>query len=226
MIKKTISVICVLVMLLVVTALPASADVTIIQTKGNTVTADYSDSISISVEDDIFFDEHLMAPGDVYHSLIKIKNASEKDLQVSLIEVKNKNIDPALFEALDLRIDYNSDVVYEGKYKTIDSPVFGWITIPAHGERDMNITTIFPAECANEYQKTKLLADWVFETRISELDADDDSSNRDRQTPDETEKTQTGDERNYYYGFFFLGAATVLALFIVILGIKKKQKKN
>lgn len=139
------------------------------KTEGATFIGTYTDSLSISTDNDSFFRVSIMNPGDRWESHITIRNNGEKDIQVSFREILDKLNDPFLLDVLDLKIVLNDkEVVYDGKYAATSSPIIDWFTLKSGKEAVLTVLTGFPDNCGNDYQGKKFDTDWIFEVRAEE----------------------------------------------------------
>ena len=151
---------------------------------GATFIGAYTDSLSLSVDNDSFFQAFITGPGDRWESHINIQNSGKKDLQISFLEIQDKLNDPTLLDALDLRILLNDrKVVYEGKYAATTSPLIEWFTLKAGQEATLTVFTSFPSSCGNDYQAKQFSTDWIFEVRAEEPAAENPQKSTDK--PDE-----------------------------------------
>ena len=151
---------------------------------GATFTGTYAEDLSLSVDNDSFFQAFISGPGDRWESHITIKNGGKKDIQVSFLEIRDKLNDPVLLEALDLKILLNDKkVVYEGKYASTTSPLIDWFPLKAGQEEVLTIFTSFPGTCGNAYQAKQFSTDWIFEVRADEPAAPGTQKSTDK--PDE-----------------------------------------
>lgn len=183
--------------------------------QGATLVGEFTDNISIDFDNEYFFQQDMMNPGDVWESHITLKNDSDKSMQVSLYEIKSVLDDTMLFDTLKLQIYLDNSLVYSGNYNGTPVRVFDWVDLPAHSSKDLKVITEFPGECKNEYQGKTFEANWVFEARCAESVTEETTD----------EEVQTGDNSNARrYAVVFLIAASGLAGCLVFK--KKKDKED
>lgn len=194
-----------------------AADKVITTEQGATLVGEFTDNISIDFDNDYFFQQEIMNPGDVWESHITLKNDSDQSMQVSLYEIKNVLEDSMLFDALKLKIYLDDSLIYDGLYNGTPVRVFDWVDLPSHSSKDLKVITEFPGECKNEYQGKAFEANWVFEARCAESVSEEETGETD-------EEVQTGDTSNARkYAVVFLIAATGLAGCLVFKRNKDKE---
>ena len=162
---------------------------------GATFIGTYADSLSLSVDNDSFFQAYITGPGDKWKSHISIRNGGKKDIQISFREIIDKLDDRTLLEALDLKILLNDvQVLYEGKYASTSSPVIDWFTLKAGQEAVLTVYTGFPESCGNSYQAKQFDTDWIFEVRVQEPDGKTRQDSQDPQKDLTTQKPDKGSD--------------------------------
>ena len=184
---------------------------------GTVLIGEFTDNIDIEFNNEYFFKEDIMNPGDVWESYITLKNNSDQNMQISLVEIKNVLEDSLLFDALKIEIYLDDGIVYKGNYNNTTSRIFDWVDFPMHSEIKLKVITAFPGECDNAYQGKRFEADWIFEARCAEKTINEITD----------EKTQTGDESKAgAYGAVFLCAAAGLTVLLLINKKDKGGKEN
>lgn len=196
-----------ILMLACLLAMPvyASTDVELIGT--------FSDKFELTSQGDNLFDIPIMNPGDVWENDLEIKNNTGEKMEVQLFGVVNDIVDTMLFDILDVIIEFNGEIYYEGKYNNI--PQSEWITLENGEELIVSVRLEFPGSCGNEYQGKLLDSTWRFEARLP-----------DGATPPPTEPetpVPTGVVRGAY-----ISAMICIGAFIclIILGKKDDDKKK
>ena len=155
---------------LIVTSTLIKADTSHVrQVGGATFIGQYADRLELQADNDWFFSEEIMDPGDHWESEIHIRNNSRKDLEISLLEIINKLPESVLLDIMNLRIMLSDGtVLYDGKYSKTENPVFSWIPLKPGQELCLIIHTGFPEEAGNEFQGRKFDTNWVFQVRAEE----------------------------------------------------------
>ena len=215
--KKIYSIILALVMIFSLTTPVFATDTSRPTTQhvgGTTLVGEFADRIEVDFTETYFFKANIMNPGDRWESIITLKNNSDEDMEISLVEIRNMLDDSLLFDALDLEFYIGQELIYKGPYNATEKPVFNWIDFPKNSVYELYIYTIFPGECGNEYQGKKFEANWIFEVRCDEKQISEIPN----------EEIDTGDDTKIgMYGYIFLGSAATLAVLLLLTGKKKKE---
>lgn len=177
---------------------------------GATLIGEFADNLDIEFNNEYFFKADIMNPGDRWKSVITLKNTSDKDMQISLVEIKNVLKDTMLYDILYIEIYLGNDLIYTGDYNKIPAPVFYWINFPANSMYELNVYTYFPAECGNEYQNKSFETNWTFEVRAA--------------NQVEEEEVRTGDQSKDPIIYSVLGITCLVA--IILLVVNKKEDKE
>ena len=139
------------------------------QVGGAAFIGQYADRLELQADNDWFFSEEVMDPGDQWESEIHVRNNSRKDLEISLLEILNKLPESMLLDIMNLQIVLSDGtVLYDGKYSRTGKPVFPWIPLKPGQELGLVIHTGFPEEAGNEFQGRKFDTNWVFQVRAEE----------------------------------------------------------
>ena len=173
------------------------------------MTGTYSDKFELKLGENNLFDIAIMNPGDVWENSIDIKNTTGYDMEVRLFEVTNNIEDTMMFDVLQVIIEIDGEVVYEGPYNEI--PASEWIKIKNGETAVVKVTLEFPGECGNEYQAKEFDSLWTFEARM------DNSDIKPEEPP-----VQTGVARTLYIS----GGICIGAFILFILLKDKKDEKD
>lgn len=108
-----------------------------------------------------------MVPGDSWSGRLKVVNKTGTDMDVSLISIISNLEDNMLFEALDLLLLVDGDVVYSGSYGKTKSPITPKISVPENEPLVFDICVSLPASAGNEYQAKEMDSTWIFEANCA-----------------------------------------------------------
>lgn len=107
-------------------------------------------------------EHNCVAPGDIFTETFTIKNTYNKPIRVRVCKVSNVE-DSVLYSALKAGwINGNSPV----NFGSFDNLTTDWFSIGVGQSLDMELDMYFPFELGNEYQATKLIAEFTFECRV------------------------------------------------------------
>ena len=158
-----------------------------------TLIGTYAESLKLQSDNDHFFRSKIMNPGDVWNSVILIRNDGRKELEFSLVQILNRMKDASLFNVLQLQIiGKDGQILYNGSYGASGYPVTKWISLSPGEEQYLNIVTAFPGICGNEYQAKGFESDWVFEARAKESAAVSDKDNDQKDPSDRGREQEAG----------------------------------
>lgn len=173
------------------------------------MTGTYSDKFELKLGNDTLFNIAIMNPGDVWENSIDIKNTTGYDMEVRLLDVINQIEDSMLFDALEVIVEINGEVLYEGPYNAI--PSSEWIKVKNGESAIVKVTLVFPGECGNEYQNKPFDSLWKFEARIDNSDIPDP----------EDPPVQTGVARGLY-----IGGGICIGAFILLFLLRDKENNK
>lgn len=127
------------------------------------ITGEFTDRFSITTNQDEIFSMPGAAPGDYYSGTIEVTNNSGATMELCILEIQNKLDDASLFDLLELTIQKDGDVLYDGSYGAAGMPVTDYFKIK-HGKSIIfDIYVAFPKDAGNAYQGTMMDSLWVFD---------------------------------------------------------------
>lgn len=129
------------------------------------LTGAFNGKFSLDSSDVYLFKLENMAPGDSWEGKIHVKNSASAKMEIALLSIVSNLEDTKLFDALNLEISLGDKKVYSGSYGKTEEPISTFYEIPAGKDLTFNVKVLFPKECGNEYQNTKMDSTWTFEGR-------------------------------------------------------------
>lgn len=204
--KKFISVI--LVLLVLLSAIPVSA-VSNVTYEGGAEHfvflpgSEYSDS-------DLFENFKGVMPGDVIIQRITVKNTSDKQVRIFMRADPIEEIHRDFLDKLNLQVACKSQYIFDAAPsqtgQLTQNTLLG--TFKTAGSVELVVTLTVPLDLGNEYMNTMGIVPWTF--LIEEVPEDD--------TP------HTGDD--FELGTWLIAAGMILAAIAVVLIQMKRQKAN
>lgn len=134
------------------------------------LTGTFSGTFELNSSDMELFSLTGMVPGDSWSGTLKVLNKTGTDMDVSLVSIISNLEDTALFEALDLQLIVDGDLVYAGSYGSTASPVTPKISVPKDDPVVFQITVSLPATAGNELQAKEMNSTWIFEANCAEFE--------------------------------------------------------
>lgn len=195
------------------------------------------DALVLDFDNDWFLHAPIVDPCDTFDSNITIKNNSDKDMEVRLIDIINQLEDNLMYKAFTVEIKKDGEVLYKGGLGDNKGDIIEWITIKPGELIVLNINTQFSCEAGNEYQNKEMVTSWLFEGRIEEKEKPKEDKPDIPDKPDKpkeekitTEKpkeeiTQTSDMSNVNQ---YLNIMSVVLLMLIAgllaFNVKKERK--
>lgn len=137
-----------------------------------TIKGDITNKLVLEADSKLFSHLEILNPGDRWDDKIIIKNESDYDYQVSLVEIANNIKDDALYNIVESTITFDDEVIYKGTLNAFINCTEKWIDIKAKNKIVFKVSFYAPDELDNSYQGKDLNAKFVFEARIEELPVD------------------------------------------------------
>lgn len=121
------------------------------------------EALDLDSDKEYFSVRHMVAPGDYWDSVIKLKNnsKSKNSIEVKLITIKSLISDTKLYDSMDLTIKEGNKIIYKGPYN--GQPSTDYYTLKPGEEINWNITMGIPGEAGNELQGKIMDSVWTFE---------------------------------------------------------------
>lgn len=159
-------------------------------TENIVLTGEYTGKFTLSSNTSEIFNIENALPGNSWEGKITVKNNAARTMEVSLVDIESNLDDLALYNALELEIEVNSEIVYSGGYGATPDPVSMYYKIRPGEQLIFHVTVTFPEECGNDFMGKEMDSNWTFEARYPDKVTKPDNK------PDEPDKTpvQTGNE--------------------------------
>ena len=207
------------------------------ESKNNFVlTGVHTEGFHLTSNNNKIFDVDGCLPGDKIEAVIEAENTTDETLDLALVSIDSLMHDTSLFDALELSIEYEGDVLYEGAFQTDTSFVTDYISVDAGERIALDISVEVPKELDNKYQGTEMESAWVFEAKHPGHEfAGHDTSTNDGINPDQSVGDK-GNQNGVKTGVELPGCGVNTRIFIVLgvifiaLGLflifKSKKKKT
>ena len=132
------------------------------------LTGTFSGTFELNSSDMELFSLTGMVPGDSWSGQLKVLNKTGTDMDVSLISIISNLEDTALFEALDLQLIVDGELVYAGSYGNTASPVTPKIPVPKNEPVVFQINVSLPTTAGNDLQAKEMNSTWIFEANCAD----------------------------------------------------------
>lgn len=132
------------------------------------LTGTFSGTFELNSSDMELFSLTGMVPGDSWSGQLKVLNKTGTDMDVSLISIISNLEDTALFEALDLQLIVDGELVYAGSYGNTASPVTPKISVPKNEPVVFQINVSLPTTAGNDLQAKEMNSTWIFEANCAD----------------------------------------------------------
>lgn len=106
-----------------------------------------------------------MAPGDSRVGQIWVTNSCQDKMELSLVSIKSRISDLALFNTLDLSIAVAGIQVYSGKYGATHEPITNVFTIEPDETLIIDVRISLPLTADNSIANKVMDSVWTFEAR-------------------------------------------------------------
>ena len=98
------------------------------------ITGEIKDDLTLEIDNEKFSEVEILNPGDTWENKITIKNNSDLDYDVSLVEITNNIEDPILYNNVECDVVVNNESVHNGKLS--DTVEENWIAVIANSTVD------------------------------------------------------------------------------------------
>lgn len=132
------------------------------------LTGTFSGTFELNSSDMELFSLTGMVPGDSWSGQLKVLNKTGTDMDISLISIISNLEDTALFEALDLQLIVDGELVYAGSYGNTASPVTPKISVPKNDPVVFQINVTLPTSAGNDLQAKEMNSTWIFEANCAD----------------------------------------------------------
>lgn len=114
-----------------------------------------------------------LSPGDTTKSNIILENQSDVPIKISISNIENMLPEDEkakmLLDVLELTINIEDEVYYQGKHSELSVPFMPYVTIEPHKDLVLTVSMKFPREADNRYQGAKYKMRWVFDATAEPL---------------------------------------------------------
>lgn len=142
------------------------------------LTGEYTGKFDLTSEDMELFNLENIAPGDSFVGKIHVKNNARDKMEISIISIVSNLEDLTLFDALELEIKVEDEIVYTGSYGKTEAPISDFYLISPRDTVTFDVTVSLPIETGNEVLNKKMDSTWTFEANYYNRPVDDDDEYR------------------------------------------------
>ena len=189
---------CVFLLLVIIPNIVLAADMTI--------DIKFNNSLALTQDTIILFNEQHIAPGAESNSEVKIRNNIDGKVNFYLDHFEVIK-DDGILEKITFEIYEGSTLLFSGKFNEIvNEKIFDFDTI---SNKDFKIITCFDRDAGNKYQNNEFEIKVHFRAELTE--------------PENIIFPDTGESRFIYYA---LGTGIVLVIFFIIIVYKKQREEE
>lgn len=181
----------------------------------------HTNAFQLKSNTDYIFQVEDCVPGDRIEAVIEAENTTNEPFDLALVSIQSKLKDTALFDALELTISHNQDVLYEGAYHPDNVPMTKYLTVEAGEKICLDVSVLLPKEVGNDLQDTQMKSTWLFEAKhageskhpVKDADTADKDAGPDAvKTGVELEKSNLASRIFAILGLILFGFGAVLIL--------------
>lgn len=181
------------------------------------ITGEIKDDLTLEIDNEKFSEVEILNPGDTWENKITIKNNSDLDYDVSLVEITNNIEDPILYNNVECDVVVNNESVHNGKLS--DTVEENWIAVKANSTVDYIVKFLAPGpDMDNSMQGRPLSVKFTFEARIEEIPVDESDENN-------IQPVQTGDRTDIIV-LAVMGSVSLIFFGIFCYKKYKEKKRN
>lgn len=129
------------------------------------LTGSYNGRFSLDSSDMKMFNLKNIVPGDTWNGKLHVKNKGKDIMEFSIISIVSNLQDETLYDALDLKISYKDQEIYNGSYGATGMPISDMFSISAGKTITFDLVVSLPKTAGNNIQNKEMDSTWTFEAR-------------------------------------------------------------
>lgn len=129
------------------------------------LTGNYNGRFSLDSSDMKLFNLKDIVPGDTWKGKLHVKNKAAAQMEFSIISIVSNLQDETLYDALDLKISYGNEEIYNGSYGATGMPISDLYGISAGQSMTFDLVVSLPKTVGNYIQNKEMDSTWTFEAR-------------------------------------------------------------